>query len=309
MNATSDQWPLTAVYPIRVFALIMFLVFAVEGFIMVLLPNFPRLAGSPLWEGLIDATLLTLAIAPAVWWLAVRPMQDLFEARGQLLRRVFHAQEQERTRIARDLHDEIGQHLTAILVGLKTIEAAPDLATARTRAEELREVAALAHSETRRLARGLRPGVLEELRLEPAIEGLCEEFQTTHSIPIELSIEAGACEHLPMDCETALYRILQEALTNTARHARATGIEVSLACRHNNVVLRVRDNGRGFSAMPSTSSAQGAGTIGLASIRERALMLGGHFLVHSEPNRGTTVQVSIPTAEHRDGKNSRTHRG
>jgi two-component system sensor histidine kinase UhpB len=309
MNATSDQWPLTAVYPIRVFALIMFLVFAVEGMIMVLLPHFPWLAGSRLREGLIDATLLTLAIAPAIWWLAVRPMQQLFEARGQLLHRVFHAQEQERARIARDLHDEIGQHLTAILVGLKTIEASPDLPTAKTRAEELRDVAALAHSEVRRLARGLRPGVLEELRLEPAIERICEEFQTAHGIPIELKIEPGACDHLATDCETALYRIVQEALTNAARHSRATGIEVSLACRDNKTVLRISDNGRGFSAMPSAGSAQGAGKIGLASIRERALMLGGQFLVHSEPNRGTTVQVTIPTAEHRDDKNSRPHRG
>jgi two-component system sensor histidine kinase UhpB len=309
MNATSDQWPLTAVYPIRVFALIMFLVFAVEGMIMVLLPHFPWLAGSRLREGLIDATLLTLAIAPAIWWLAVRPMQQLFEARGQLLHRVFHAQEQERARIARDLHDEIGQHLTAILVGLKTIEASPDLPTAKTRAEELRDVAALAHSEVRRLARGLRPGVLEELRLEPAIERLCEEFQTTHGIPVELNIAPGSCDQLTTNCETALYRILQEALTNAARHSGATGIEVSLTCRDNRIVLRVSDNGRGFSAMPAVGTAHDPGKIGLASMRERALMLGGQLMVHSEPNRGTTVQVSINMAEHRDAKNSSTHRG
>jgi signal transduction histidine kinase len=261
---------------------------------MITMPLWPDWARSPLTEGIIDASLLTLATAPALWWLAVRPMRQLSEARGQLLHRLFHAQEQERSRIARDLHDDIGQQLTALLVGLKTIDSSATLDSAKARAADLHEAAASAHKEVRRLARGLRPGVLEELRLEAAIEQACEEFQAVYSVPVECNVSSAACSGLTTTIETSLYRIMQEALTNAARHAKASRVEVALGRQHDRVVLQIADDGQGFHLAENGHSAGQRGTIGLASIRERALMLGGDCTIHSEPGKGTTVQVSIP---------------
>ena len=296
-------------HPVRVFVLVMLLVFTVEGAIMLCLPLLPVWAQAPIALDIIDASLLTLAMAPAVWWLVVRPMRRLLEARGQLLHRLFQIQEQERRRIARDLHDEIGQHLTALLVGLKNVEAAPDFETARQRAEDLHDLAAVAHQEVRRLARGLRPGVLEELGLQAAIEQACNDFQAAHQIPIQLNISPGACDDLTATVETSFYRIVQEALTNAARHADATGIEVSIQRDDNKVTLRVTDRGQGFRTADVEAAAKATGRIGLASIRERASMLGGHSKIHSERGKGTTVQVSIPLARPNDGNDSRLHRG
>jgi two-component system sensor histidine kinase UhpB len=194
-------------------------------------------------------------------------------------------------------------------VGLKTIEAAPDLETARQRADELRELAALAHKEVRRLARGLRPGVLEELRLEAAIARVCEDFQAAHQIPVQLNVAPGACDGLTTSVEIPLYRIVQEALTNAARHANATGIELWLERHENRLTLRVVDRGQGFRPADVEPAAKAAGKIGLASIRERAMMLGGDCTIHSERGKGTTVQVSIPLAGTEHGKDSRLHRG
>ena len=309
MHTTPDHSSHSFADPIRVFVLVMLLAFIVEGAIMFGLPLLPEWAQGPLALDIIDASLLTLAMAPTVWWLVVLPMRRLLEARGQLLHQLFQAQEQERARIARDLHDEIGQHLTALLVGLKTVETAANLDVAKQRADELRELAAVAHKEVRRLARGLRPGVLEELRLQAAIERVCEDFQAMHQIPVQLNISPAACDNLTTMIETSLYRIVQEALTNAARHANATGIEVSLERYDNKVTLRVTDRGQGFHTSDVEATAQSAATIGLASIRERALMLGGDCKIHSERGKGTTVQVSIPLAGPHDGKDTRLHRG
>jgi signal transduction histidine kinase len=309
MQNSSDHLSNSVARPIRVFVLVLLLVFTIEGAIMLGLPLLPAWARSPIVMDVLDASLLTLALAPAVWTLVVLPMRRLLEARGQLLHQLFHVQEQERARIARDLHDEIGQHLTALLVGLKTIESAGHLELAKERADELRELASRAHKEVGRLARGLRPGVLEELRLQAAIERLCEDFQAAHRIPVQLKISSLACEGLSNELEIALYRIVQEALTNAARHAKATAIEVSLE-RHNNTIrLRVSDRGQGFHPDEATDEARLAGKIGLASIRERAVMLGGEFKIHSQRGRGTIVEVTMPSVGPHDGKDSRLHRG
>jgi signal transduction histidine kinase len=309
MAPTPDHLSNSLARPIRLFVLVMLLVFVAEAAIMLVLPRLPAWVQKPIVLDILDASLLTLAIAPGLWWLVVLPMRRLLDARGQLVHRLFQVQEQERGRIARDLHDEIGQHLTALLVGLKNVESAPDLGTARQRAAELRELAATAHKEVGRLARGLRPGVLEELRLEAALDRFCEEFQAVHQIPVQLNVSAGACDDLTTAVEIALYRIAQEALTNAARHANARGIEVLLRRQENRLTLRVRDYGQGFRPADDEPAAKAAGKLGLASIRERAAMLGGDCAIHSERGKGSVVQVSIPLAGPLDEKNSRLHRG
>lgn len=300
MFSQPSYQPFAATYPWRVFALVMLTVFSVEGAIMLAMPVLPAWTQARVCSGVFDATMLTLATAPVVWWLAVAPVRRLFEARGELLRRLFRYQEEERQRIARDLHDEIGQHLTALLVGLKTMESIPDLSTARARAGDLRDLAAMAHDEVRRLARGLRPGVLEELGLEAAMGRLCEDFERTHGTAVRLDLASAALAGLSPAAELSLYRILQEALTNVARHADSADVEVVLHQSDGWITLSIADRGCGIPEGRADSVRDGS-TLGLAGIRERALMLGGTCSIRSHEGRGTVVQVSIPAAGNRDG--------
>jgi len=276
--------------PLRVFALVLLVVFAVEGLIMLSLPRLPPSWRGPFFDSLLDATMLTVAAAPAVWYLAVRPLRRLFELRGELLRRVFETQEQERARIARDLHDGVGQQLTALLVGLRGCEEVADLDDARTRARDLRELAALAHGEVRRLARGLRPVVLEEFGLATAMSRLCEDFTRAHGIAVQLRCDPPELGRLEATLETALYRIAQEALTNVARHAGARSVDVALARDDASIVLSVHDDGQGFDA----SDADPRGGFGISSMRERAAMLGGTLQVRTRRDEGTTLELRVP---------------
>lgn len=280
--------------PTRVLALVLLLVFAVEGAIMLCFPRPPSGWHNQIRASLLDASILTLTIAPAVWFLAIAPLRRLFEARGHLLRRLFESQEQERARIARDLHDSIGQQLTALMVGLRTVEEADDLATARARAHDLRELASHSHGEVRRLAHGLKSTLLEELGLVSAIERLCEDFESSHGLHVVLRGDAARATRVSPATENALYRIAQEALTNVARHADASQVEVDLACDDGRIRLSIRDDGRGFAAGYAAPADRRMGGFGLGSIRERTLMLGGELAVRTRPGGGTTIEVRMP---------------
>ena len=280
--------------PWRVLVLVLLLVFGVEGAIMLALPCLPRVWREPLPASLLDAGLLTLVVAPAVWALAVAPLRQLVESRGHLLRRLFASQEQERARIARDLHDGVGQQLTALRLGLRNVEEAEDLPVARERAHALRELAANAHDDVRRLAQGLGPGVLQDLGLVAALERLCEDFTSAHEVDAVLHADPALAARLDPEACAAFYRIVQEALANVARHAAARRVEVSLAELGRSALLTIRDDGCGLHAGAAGEPAGGARGFGLGSIRERALMLGGRFTLRSRPGRGTAIEVRIP---------------
>lgn len=277
-----------------IFAVVLATTFAVEGAIMLLLPTLPTWSNFPLFQGILDASILTLVMAPVLWWFVVKPIRRLSESRGQLLHSLFESQERERARIAGDLHDEIGQQLTAILVGLGTIESAKDLPSARNLAHDLRKVGADAHDELRRIARGLRPGVLEELGLAAAMERLCEDFERVHGVAVRLEASAMAGDALTLPVETSIYRILQEALTNVAKHARASSVSVTLTRSGENVKLTVQDDGRGTDNDLSGSTSSTRFCLGLDSIRERARMLGGECTIRSSAGEGLSVHVTIP---------------
>jgi signal transduction histidine kinase len=294
MRRYSADSPLAPQSPIRVFVLVLLLMFSVEGAIMLFLPRLPVAWRDAPLAGLLDASALTLITAPAIWFLVVLPLRRLFVARGRLLRRLFDSQEQERAHIARDLHDGVGQNLTALLVGLRTIEDAGDLETARARTREIREFASVAHGEVRRLARGLRPVMLEELGLASAVERLCEDFERAHGVKVTLLRDPPPAARLEPAAETALYRIVQEGLANVARHAGASQVEVRLQQEGRSLVLSVRDDGRGIDVESLAAVKGREGSFGLASIRERALMLGGECAVRAEPGAGTAIEIRIP---------------
>ena len=204
------------------------------------------------------------------------------------LRRVVEGQELERTRLARELHDETGQALTSILLGLKQVEDAKSPDDAREAAATLRAQIVDTLQNVRRLAVELRPSTLDDFGLGPALERLAETFgqQSGVTVDIQTSLEP---ERLPGEVETALYRIVQEALTNVAKHAAAKHVSVVVARRGNAVTATIEDDGRGFGAAGETGDG-----LGLVGMKERVGLLGGRLAVESTEGAGTTILAEVP---------------
>jgi signal transduction histidine kinase len=199
------------------------------------------------------------------------------------LRRVVAAQELERQRIARELHDETGQALTSILLGLKRLDGESPEAVA-----ELRELVVATLQDVRRLAVELRPKVLDDFGLVPALERLTQGFAEHTGISVDL--EAGALtERPPVEVETAIYRIVQESLTNVVKHAQASSVSVVLTRGDGRIKAVIEDDGTGFA--PETIGERG---IGLVGMRERIELLDGSLTVESSERSGTTVAVEVP---------------
>lgn len=275
--------------PVRVFAMVLVVVSLAECVIMLAFGAFLHGHRDPIAEAFLDAALLSLIVSPAIWFSVVRPIQQLSASRGQLLQQLFTAQDQERARIGRDLHDELGQQLTALLLSLRLVEQSDSIATLKERAKAAALAAGASLDEVRRIARGLRPTVLEDFGLATAAERLCEEFQNTQRTRITVSITLPADVRFPGGVEMCLYRVLQEALTNCARHAQAQSVRVALQKEGNWIRLEVRDDGRGFDAQNRNVSS-----FGLQGMRERVELLDGRYDVLSAAGGGTTVLVLLP---------------
>ncbi len=203
------------------------------------------------------------------------------------------AEEEERKRIARELHDDTAQILASLLIRLRVAQRAQDPAQREAVLEEVREGLAQALDGVRRYARGLRPPALDELGLVPAIEAYARELTESSGLALEVS-ERPIEGLLTPEAELALYRIVQEALTNACRHARAAHVRVSVMPSDHRVVASVEDDGRGF----SVEDAIGAGhRLGLFGMRERASYVGGNVEVTSELGVGTRVTAAVPTRE------------
>jgi PAS domain S-box-containing protein len=231
------------------------------------------------------------------------------EVRARLLEQVTAAQEEEQRRLARELHDETGQSLTSLLVGLRTLVEAPSLGAARDQAAELRRLTARTLDEVRRLARGLRPGVLDELGLLPAIEQLALDYTQMRSIAVEVNAVGFGVERLPPAIEAALYRIIQDALTNTAKHSGARTANVVLQRRREVVQAIVSDDGCGFDVEGTLRTPAAWAHLGLHGMRERAALLGGTVTIESTPGEGTTIYARVPVVGGSHGKDSDPHRG
>ena len=216
-----------------------------------------------------------------------------FKQLRALAARMQTAREEERARVAREIHDELGQALTAIKIDLTALlpKVLADPGSNLQRQQTVFRLLDDAIHSVQRIATDLRPGVLDDLGLMAAIEWAVDEFQTRTGIESNVSLP-DADLALDSQSATALFRILQEALTNVARHARATRVTVRLAQEDGNVSLEVRDNGGGI------REEQLAGrSLGVLGMRERATLLGGEFTIGSTPGNGTTVTVRIPEAQ------------
>jgi signal transduction histidine kinase len=230
------------------------------------------------------------------------------EVRARLLKQVMSAREEEQRRIARDLHDGIGQSLTSLLLGLRVAAEVPTFEEARARLGELRGITAALLDEVRRLARGLRPSVLDDLGLVAVLEHFAADYTQAHGIAVDVYAPDLALARLPAEVETALYRIAQETLTNVLKHAAAKAVSLVVRRESSGVHLTVEDDGRGFDSdalLQATAAGRG---LGLLDIRERAALLNGSVTLESRPGSGTTVHVCIPLGEENHGEDSRPDR-
>jgi two-component system sensor histidine kinase UhpB len=215
-----------------------------------------------------------------------RMLDRLEQERRESGRRVLAAQEAERVGIARDLHDEVGQLLTGVLLQLDAMASATP--AARADVDEAKEAVRRALDEVRRISRELRPEMLEHLGLESALTELATSFARHSGISVERQFDS-ALPDLSPETELAVYRIAQESLTNVARHANATRVEIALDAGHDSVVLRVTDDGRGFDGPPREEG-------GLRSMRERALLVGGALAITQTADDGAQVRLEVPAA-------------
>ena len=225
-------------------------------------------------------------------------LEDSQAAHRLLLERVFETQEQERRRIARELHDEAGQLMASLLVGLRALDDSKTVDEAKAHAQRLRGIAAQAIDEVGRLARGLHSSVLDDHGLGVALQRYVADYSTTHKIATDLTLNEPDLIDLPPAVQLAVFRIVQEALTNVARHSGATAISIRIARSPTGLETTIEDNGSGFQV--NGASVNPETHLGLQSMQERAAIVGGTVSVTSG-STGTTIRVQLPL-EQRDPK-------
>jgi signal transduction histidine kinase len=252
----------------------------------------PRWADDEIGDLADSFNAMTAALAKAQEERAERD-----QLRARYVSGVIVAQEEERKRISRELHDSTSQSLTSLLVGMRALSdtcASPDI---RQRVEELRGIAVQTLDEVRNLALQLRPSVLDDLGLPAAVERYVADYRRRSGVQVDLVIHGLDGERLTSEVETALYRIIQESLSNVARHAQATTASVLLERRDRAIRAIIEDDGRGFDPVMAGKAEQ---RLGLYGIRERAELLGGTLIIESEPGRGASLFIEIPlTADRR----------
>lgn len=225
----------------------------------------------------------------------IRELESRSRRLAALSARVTQAQEEERARIARELHDGLGQALTAVKLDLSAVgrQLGPEATATRRRVVDARRLIEESLNELRHLVFDLRPAVLDNLGLGAALESYARDWQDRTGISI--TVEAERFEsRLPLDTETALYRICQEALTNIAKHAQASRAVVRVERMEERVEVVVEDDGVGFEVAASTENDNGSMGVGLLSMERRAAELGGVFHIESAPAKGTRIRASVP---------------
>lgn len=208
----------------------------------------------------------------------------------QMSSQVLTAQEEERKRIARELHDDTAQALTSVLVRLRLLERSAGDERLRAGITELRDLTGDALEGVRRMAIDLRPPMLDDLGLEAALQAFVQDF--SHRWPVKAKFTGGRLGRLPLDVELVLYRIVQEALSNVAKHANASRVEARLTRRGRSLRLVIEDDGCGFD-VEAAKSSRGSG-LGLFGMEERLALIGGSVLVESAVGRGTRISVEAP---------------
>ena len=213
-----------------------------------------------------------------------------------LTRELINSQEEERKRISQELHDELGQALTAISLDLGIIERDLDPTTPQDIKERLSETRAIADELDERiseLALDLRPSLLDDLGLLPTLNWYVDRWAQRSEVKVEIE-SIGRKKRLPPEIETALYRIVQESLTNVARHAQANKVLLRLDRQPKAVTVSIEDDGRGFDLEELQTSKAAPQSLGLSGMKDRISLLGGRLDIHTKPGEGTRIEIEIP---------------
>jgi PAS domain S-box-containing protein len=212
-------------------------------------------------------------------------------ARQELLRRMVSSQEEERRRVSREIHDQLGQELTALILGLKSLESdIPEASPARGRLRALQEAAHSLGRQSHDIAFELRPAALDDLGLRAAVQGLVGRWSERTGIAAGFHFACAGIGRFSPDVESTMYRIIQEALTNVAKHAGASGVSVIIEHINSHLMVIVEDDGQGFEHVTDGVSTK----LGLLGMNERVAMVGGSLQIESSSGVGTTVRARIP---------------
>jgi len=222
--------------------------------------------------------------------LAEEANQERQRLQIELVERVISAQEEERKRISCDLHDQTSQALVSLIVQLKLVETAPNIATRRKNLDTLRDQLRATLEEVRQMALDLRPNILDDLGLEQAVHWFSERCMKNNGLQVSISAK-GDLNNLPERHKITSYRVIQEALSNIVKHSRARHAQVEINCAPALLRLTVQDDGVGFDLQQGKRSGSSLGILGM---QERVSLLGGEINIHSAPGEGTTICAQIP---------------
>jgi signal transduction histidine kinase len=246
-------------------------------------------------ESLVKARTIKLAQVIERLEHEMQERQHAEAVRDALRRQLLGAQEEERRRIARELHDQMGQSLTALNLGLRSLrDAAPKNQKLRALVHPLQELAAQTARDVHRVALELRPAALDDLGLVKAIRNLAETWASHFQIEVDFEAERYKSDGISSEIETTLYRVIQEALNNVAKHSGARTVSLVLHRTPNHVQTIIEDDGRGFDTAAAIRKANDGRRLGLVGIQERLGMIGGTLNVESTPNHGATLIIRIP---------------
>ena len=280
------------------------LIFSGEMLVMFFLLAFPL--EHPVIEAVVDSALLVALISPALVYLFYRPVLTRVQALSlskqhirALTQRLMQSSEDEQRRLALDLHDEFGQTLSAMKLEVDSLRncfepSAPELSktfsSLHKRIDEMRD-------SVHNIARRLRPSILDDLGISPALEGLVNEYQGLY-VKVDFDLMITGLKVRPCsEVETAIYRICQEAINNALKHANPKHIEVRLTASYPELIVQVKDDGCGFEADKDFSSESEGRNLGILGMRERAESYGGRLSVSSRSESGTTVRAVFPEVE------------
>lgn len=281
-------------HPAGVWGLVLAVIFAVEFALMLALPWALGEQPSLLVESAADAIVLTLVVSPVLWWMLVKPLRHALAVRARVLTDIIANVEAERGRIAHDLHDGVGQSLTVLVSGLRSLSVQSRPEDLARRGSELHQLAQRALVEIKELSFALRPSVLDDLGLVPALERLARDVKQHFCLELILDVHSLEGERLEGAVETAIFRIFQEAVNNVVKHARARHATVRLHRGGGAVTLQIEDDGCGIPPDRLSARAETGNGQGLVGMRERAALLGGELAVVSRAGRGTQVIARIP---------------
>lgn len=288
MTSTPRSW----LYPVAVWLALLAILFATEWAVMLALSWVIPENANRVLDTTLDALILTLLLAPLLWLTIVRPLREVIRLRTQFLADLFVRIETERKHTAYELHDGVGQPLTLLISGLRSAAACRRTGECSERVDHFQRLAEDALAEIRRVSRGLRPSLLDDLGLAPALERLADDLRASQPVAVALDLREIVGKKFPEPVGVAVFRIVQEALSNVARHSGARHAAVSVRHSDGRILVEVKDDGCGIE--PPRLRALGGDHLGLRGMRERAGLLGGSAAVDSAPGRGTRLTVTLP---------------